>query len=253
MNARIALVLTTVLFASQVAHADKDKRYTVADLKQLVNGKSFQEALEHLDDISPADRTADWDDLGGRAAVGAIDHQREPLAKLQLMLAIEEKYPKIIKHATYNSLRTEVGPKGFAACFDASNEVSECKAFAEKFVDDDAANGKLALAMAKVARRGMFAYGAIPLFTRAIAATKGTAICKDEDLKLSVVASLGLPTDDAAQTQGRTIAGTCWTDLHAPIVDAFKAEPSGYLKTNACALLKARKALTSELSGLCAE
>ena len=76
MVKHIALLVALV---PVVAHADKDKKYTLADLKALVDGKSFTEALEHLDDVSPSERKADWQDLAGRAAVGAVDHAREPL------------------------------------------------------------------------------------------------------------------------------------------------------------------------------
>jgi hypothetical protein len=249
MVKHIALLVALV---PVVAHADKDKKYTLADLKALVDGKSYTEALEHLDDISPSERKADWEDLAGRAAVGAVDHAREPLQKLQLMIGIEEKFPSIVKHSKYNTVRTEVGPKGFAACFDASYDPGECRNFAIKFVDDDAANGKLALAMAKVARKGMFAYNSVPLFKRAVAANKGTATCKDEDLKLATVAALGLPGDDEQQVDGRGLANSCWGDLRAPIIAALKEDDSGYTKTNVCEVLKAHKEVRGEIVALCA-
>ena len=249
MVKHIALLVALV---PVVAHADKDKKYTLADLKALVDGKSFNEALEHLDDISPSERKADWADLAGRAAVGAVDHAREPLQKLQLMIGIEEKFPVIVKHSKYNSVRTEVGPKGFAACFDASYDVGECRNFAIKFVDDDATNGKLALAMAKVARKGMNAYNSVPLFKRAVAANKGPAVCKDEDLELATVAALGLPSDDEQQVDGRGLANSCWGDLRAPIIAALKEDDSGYTKTNVCELLKTRKEVRGEIVALCA-
>jgi hypothetical protein len=253
MVKHIALLVALLSVALvPAARADKDKKYTLADLKALVDGKSFNEALEHLDDISPSERKADWEDLAGRAAVGAVDHAREPLQKLQLMIGIEEKFPSVVKHSKYNSVRTEVGPKGFAACFDASYDPGECRNFAIKFVDDDAANGKLALAMAKVARKGMFAYNSVPLFKRAVAANKGPAVCKDEDLKLATVAALGLPSDDEQQVDGRGLASSCWGDLRAPIIAALKEDDSGYTKTNVCEVLKARKEVRGEIVALCA-
>jgi hypothetical protein len=252
MVKHIALLVALVALVPVVAHADKDKKYTLADLKALVDGKSYTEALEHLDDISPSERKADWEDLAGRAAVGAVDHAREPLQKLQLMIGIEEKFPSIVKHSKYNTVRTEVGPKGFAACFDASYDPGECRNFAIKFVDDDAANGKLALAMAKVARKGMFAYNSVPLFKRAVAANKGAAVCKDEDLKLATVAALGLPGDDEQQVDGRGLANSCWGDLRAPIIAALKEDDNGYTKTNVCEVLKAHKEVRGEIVALCA-
>jgi len=250
MVKHMALLLVVVPLA---AHADKDKKYTLADLKALVDGKSYQEALEHLDDISPSERKADWQDLAGKAAIGAVDHAREPLQKLQLMLAVEERFPVLVKDTKYNSMRTEQGPKGFGACFDASYDPGECRSFAIKFVDDDPSNGKLALAMAKVARKGMNAYNSAPLFKRAVAANKSNAtVCKDEDLRLSTIAALGLPKDDEQQVDGRGITSSCWNDLRVPIVDALKKDDSGYYKDNACDVLKQHKEVRGEVVALCA-
>lgn len=250
MVKHMALVLALV---PMVAHADKDKKYTLADLKALVDGKSYQEALEHLDDISPSERKADWQDLAGKAAIGAVDHARQPLQKLQLMLAVEERFPVLVKDTKYNSMRTEQGPKGFGACFDASYDPGECRSFAIKFVDDDPSNGKLALAMAKVARKGMNAYNSAPLFKRAVAANKANAtVCKDEDTRLMTVAALGLPKDDEQLADGRGVANSCWNDLRGPIVDALKKDDSGYYKDNACDVLKQHKEVRGEVVALCA-
>ena len=106
--------------------------------------------------------------------------------------------------------------------------------------------------MAKVARKGMNAYNAVPLFKRAVAANKGPAVCKDEDLKLATVAALGLPADDEQQGDARGLADACWGDLRAPILAGLKADDNGYTKDNSCAVLKAHKEVRGEVVALCA-
>ena len=237
---RISLSIAAALLAFATLARAEDKKYTLADLKALVADKSYTEAIVHMGDIAPSKRKAEWNDLLGQAATGFAQTGKDPIEKLRNMLAVEEQYPSVVKNAKYSAVRTEWGPKGFATCFDRSYDVSECKTFAIKFIDDDSSNGKLALAMAKVARKGMNAYGAAPLFKRAVAATKATA-CKDTDLSLAVIAALGLPTDYDDFADGKSVAETCFAELKPAIVKALAEDGSGYFKDNSCALLTAKK------------
>ena len=233
------LVVVALTFATSLAHAEKDKKYTLADLKALIAEKDYLEALQHMKDIAPTERKAEWNDLLGQAALGFAQAGKDAIEKLRNMLAIEEMFPTVVKNAKYTALRTEVGPKGFAVCFERSYDVSDCKTYAIKFIDDDSSNGKLALAMAKVARKGMNAYGAAPLFKRAVAATKKGA-CKDADLAHATIAALGLPTDYDDYTDGKSVADSCFTELRPAILKGFE-DANGYYKDNACALLVAKK------------
>jgi hypothetical protein len=119
-----------------------------------------------------------------------------------------------------------------------------------KFIEEDASNGKLALAVAKVARKGMNSANAAPLFKRAVAAAKQAA-CKDSDLSLAVIAALGLPTDYDDYADGKTVAETCFAELKPAIVKEL-ADASGYYKANACALLTAKKD-KANVAKLCAK
>jgi hypothetical protein len=233
-----------------MAHAD-DKKYSLADLKSLVDEKHYQEALMHMTDISPSERKAEWKDLLGMASAGYVENGKDAIEKLRNMLAIEEQFPTVVKNAKYAALRTEWGPKGFDSCFQESYDVGECRKFAIKFVDDDASNGKLALAMAKVARRGMNAYNSTPLFKRAVTATKKAA-CKDEDLRLSAIAALGLPTDYDDYKDGKSVIDSCYNELKPAILKELGTEKTGYYHDNACALLTAKKD-TANVAKLCAK
>jgi len=244
MQLSLIVAVFALTCATLLAHAD-DKKYTLADLKSLVDEKHYQEALLHMGDIAPSERKAEWKDLLGIAATGYAQSGKDAIDKLRAMLAIEEQYPTVVKNPKYAAVRTEWGPKGFAKCFEASYDVSDCKSYAIKFVDDDPANGKLALAMAKVARKGMNAYGAAPLFKRAVATSKKIA-CKDSDLSLSVIAALGLPTDYDDYADGKSVAESCFTELKPAILKEL-ADASGYYKDNACALLATKKEKVGKL------
>ena len=232
------LALAVLTCATTLAHAE-DKKYTLADLKSLVDEKHYLEAITHMSDIAPSERKTEWKDLLGMAATGFAQSGKEPIDKLRNMLAIEEQFPTVVKNAKYAAVRTEWGPKGFDKCFQDSYDVSECRSFAIKFIDDDASNGKLALAMAKVARRGMNAYNSTPLFKRAVAATKKTA-CKDDDLELSAIAALGLPTDNDDYADGKSVVNSCFAELKPAIVKELEKGETGYFKDNACALLTSK-------------
>jgi hypothetical protein len=213
------------------------KKYSIADLKALIQQKSFSEALAHLDDIAPVDRNAEWQEVLGQAAIGTVADGADDISKLQNILVIEKQYPAVLKYSKYVALRTEVGPKGFDVCFQGSYDINACRDYALKFVDDDPSNGKLALTVAKIARRNMFAYGAVAFFKRAIAA-KAPSVCKDSDLELAIVAGLGLPKDDASFGDARTIAGTCWADLKKPVLKELAGNEAGYYHDNVCDFLK---------------
>jgi hypothetical protein len=237
---RISISIAAAVLAFATTARAEDKKYTLADLKALVADKHYTEALQHMSDIAPSERKADWNDVLGQAATGFAQNGKDAIDKLRNMLAVEEQFPSVVKNAKYTAVRTEWGPKGFAACFDRSYDVSECKTFAIKFIDDDASNGKLALAMAKVARKGMNSYGAAPLFKRAVASAKKAA-CKDNDLEIAAIAALGLPTDYDDYVDGKSVVDSCWAELKAPIVKELEKGESGYFKTNSCAILTSKK------------
>jgi hypothetical protein len=237
-----AITILGIALAATSAYADK-KSYTIADLKSLVGSKSYQEAVEHLGDISPSERNADWLAVAADAASGYIAGlSNDDLVKKVLSIEdIDAKYPQVLKSPKYTKARAEIGLKGYEACFKVDYEMNECVQHAMKFIDGDPGNADLALKMSKLVRLNGNAYGALPFFKKALAGKATAAVCKDEDLKLAVVAGVGLPPDyDNAKIAKDIASGTCWEQLKKPIVDAVSAESSGYTHDNGCALLKAK-------------
>jgi hypothetical protein len=237
MRISIALVLGALAFAT-TAHADDDKKYSMADLKSLVGEKHYQEALMHMGDIKPSARNADWKELLGSAAAGYVESSKDDLDRLRVMLTIEEQYPSVVKYAKYATVRASAGPKGFDACFANPYGTDECRSHAIKFVDADAKNGKLVLAVAKVARRGMNPYNSAPLFKRAMAADKKA--CKDSDLSYSTVAAMALPSDHPDFKDGKVVVEGCFPELKAVLLKGFK-DGGSYYKQNVCPIFDAKK------------
>ena len=247
MKHLIALLGIAGSLAAVAATAQADeKKYTMADLKSLVAAKSFKEAVQHLGDISPSERNADWLDVAATAGAGYIGglSNDDLVVKVIAIEKLDGDFPQIIKSPKYTKVRGEIGLKAYEACFQNSYWIDECLQHALKFIDADTGNYDLALKMSKLVRRNANAYGAIPFFKKALGGKNDAAVCKDDDMKLAVVAALGLPPDYDNQKAAREIAGgACWGALQKPIVEAWGAEESGYLHDNGCELLKAKKAV----------
>jgi hypothetical protein len=232
---------------SALAAADSDKKYTLADLKALVQQQAFQEAVEHLGDVAPSARTAEWQDVAGQSAVGIVHSMPEPLQQLAAMIGLEQQYPTIVKHSKYVAMRNELAPRGLGECWDQAN-IDVCLGYAGKFIDSDPTNAKLALAIAKVARHKLTSYSSIPLFKRAAVSNRGT-ICKDEDFVEAVTSSFGLPTDYANAKDGRALAAECWDTVRKPVVDELDKGEASYYRTNACMVMKDKR--DRDLARLC--
>lgn len=246
----LAVVLALSASLAATARAD-DKKFTIADLKALVSQSSFKEAFLHLGDISPSQRNAEWTEVAAAAAggvLGTIDS--EDGTTLALVDQIDRDYPQLLKSPKYLKPRNEQGYKGIEGCFEQTNGywssygLDNCVKLGLRFVDNSGQDRGLALKVAKVARKSMNAYSAVPFFKRALG-PKDTAACKDDDLKLAVVAGLGLPPTYPNAVESRAIMATCWSDLHEPVVAAFDGDSKGgYIQQNTCDFLMGKKLLS---------
>jgi len=253
MKQLITLVVVAVMLSS-VARAGDDKKYSLADLKALVASKSYQEAVIHLADISPSERNAGWLEVATDAAAGYLGglSNDDLVTKVLSIEEIDARHPQLLKSAKYTKVRAEIGLKGYEACFAQSYTLDECLQHAMKFLEGDSGNSDLAFKMSKLVRKSGNAYNAVPYFKRALAGKPSAAMCKDDDVKLAVIAGLGLPTDyDGAKGAREISVGGCWDALKKPIMEAFTAEKSGYTHDNTCTVLKAKSALTADQAKTC--
>ena len=237
-----------------VAFADK-KPYTLADLKTLVSQKSFKEAVDHLGDVPPSERNADWQGVASDAAAGYIGGLSNDnlVTKVLEIEKVDGEYPVILKSTKYTKVRGEVGLKAYQGCFENSYWIDECLDHAYKFIDADAGNTDLAFKMGKLVRLNAKHWASLRYFKKALVSKNTKSMCADEDIKLAVLSGLALPSSYDALPIAKEIAqGACWDNLKKPIVEAFNEDSeNGYVRTNACAFLKAKKALSAEQAKTC--
>jgi len=251
------LLVCSVLAMTSSALADK-KPYTLADLKTLVSQKSYKEATEHLTDVAPSERNAEWLAIAADAAAGYIAglNNDDLVKKILEIERVDSEFPMLLKSPKYSKARMEIGLKGFDACFNHPYLHKECFEHGIKFVDADAPNGELALRMAKLVRRNTTpAAGAASYFKRAIdAAGKGLdSVCRDEDLKLVVKSGFNMPDHyENAKTVRSIAGGPCWNQLRKTVLDEYTAAgETSYERRNTCEILKSQKALSATQARAC--
>jgi hypothetical protein len=249
VKTQVAIALITCAVSTS-AFAD-DKKYTMADLEALVGQKSYKEAYLHLGDISPGARNAKWVDVGAAAAGGFLGQIDGEEAAIAIIDEIDREYPALVKNAKYAKPRAEQGYKSLEKCFGNSYGVEHCTKVAMRFVDVGG-DKAVTLKVAKLARRSMNAYGAVPFFEKAVAADK--AACKDEDAKLAVIAGLGLPEDYDNAKKAKVLMTTCFADMKGEILEAFEADSDGgYTQRSSCDALFKAKMISSMQQKACSK
>lgn len=223
-------VVVCLLVAASIARADKP--YTLADLETLVADRSYEEAVAHLGDVAPSQRTPKWTDVAASATAGLLGTLPDD-AKLGAIDAIDRAYPVLRKTVTYARARAQHGVTGLASCYRASRDC-----------------GKLGLKLAEGGDRGLVIDVArvtaprdpelsVTLWRRVL----DKATCRDPALTQATIAAISNTTP---ATEARAIAQTCWDDVKGALVEAFDhAGKGGYLYKNTCDLLEAKGALSS--------
>jgi hypothetical protein len=252
MTNHLPLVGLVCIALGSSARADDKKQYSMADLKALVEQKSYREVIQHLGDIAPSERKGEWTELAGTAAAGVVSGATRD-EKLQYMMEIEGQYPQVLKSTKYTTVRADSAREAFDTCFDNRYAFQECRDQALKFVDADPKNAKATLGVAKSVRHGMASYGAVPFFKRALAAAaKPATVCKDEDFQIAVVSGLGVPKDDSRLEESIAMTYTCWEDVKGPLMKELTAD-SGSFHDRACDLFASKKTqLPADKEKLCA-
>jgi hypothetical protein len=132
----------------------------------------------------------------------------------------EEKLPKI------GSLQE------FGTCLDQGYELETCLKGAAVFLKKQPAQR---FGAAKLVRVKLNGERALPLFETSLAGKFDKQLCADEDLKLAVIAGLGVPSDYASVPLAKLILGKrCFAELRAAVQKEVEESPDGYTASNAC-------------------
>lgn len=230
--------------------------YEMADLKALEKQGSWQELVEHLEDIPPSKRNADWQGIAERGCANylgtfEIKEDRDAGPPLEVMAQLLKRYPLLKQSKLFMSKRAEVGLKSFQysySLFRHSRGDDKWLTGLEEFVQADTVTTDLPLRAAKLVTSRLVADTAFPFFKMALARS-GKAVCKDPDFHKTVVATF----DEGAWLQELTeiVQRTCWNEVKGPLLTELgKSESSSY-REHVCPVLQAKNALNAEQKAKC--
>jgi hypothetical protein len=225
------------------------KGYTMGDLKALAAKAQWQELLQHIEDVPPAKRGAEWDDLLERSATELLTQYGTESSGYSAFSSAErlvERYPALTKSERFMAKRFEVSKLAFQSCLAESYNASECLRSMQDFLKVGSPPPEVAFHFGKLVRGKLNHYLAVPFFHRGLQGRPANAPeCADQDLGLAVKAGLGLPPPEENARLAREIAGErCFGTLEKALVAQLVArDSSGYEAENICGVLKAKGAL----------
>lgn len=226
--------------------------YSMADLEALASQESWEELAERLGDIVPSARGAAWTALAERAGLAALD-DTDADRGLERAQALLKRYPIIKKSNAFMRQRAEKGLAGFKRCFARAYDGSSCLEGLRAFVADDSANADLAWKAGKLARLRAGNASAVTFFAAASLSKAADERCKDDDLRLAVLAGLSLPRDSDGVIVERSLelaSGPCFESLKGALKDNFSA--GEYYQRNVCGLLISQKLVAGLQAKICA-
>lgn len=225
----------------------KERSYSMADLQALQKKGAWEELLGHAEDVAPTQRGAAWEALVEKAAIGYMEQLATNTAAFEGVFTSQrllKRYPHLLASQAFMTKRGEAGKTASEICLRESYRGQHCIDMMKDFLETSNTSPEVGFAFGKITRRNQNHYVAVPFFKWALDRKKDAAMCGDEDMKLAVIAGLGLPPDYENAAGARDIAANaCWDSLRAEIEKALIDNPSGYYRDNACAVMKAKGAL----------
>lgn len=230
----LSLVLAVPAFA--------DGKATLEDLQAMARDGSFDELLEHAEDVPAAKRTDEWRSVVTKAATAVVERDESRAATLSA------RYPFLSKDAAFAKTSGAASVSVLEKCLRderLKDPLGDCVSAFRRAKPP----ASTLVAAAKLVRRTWNPAAPLDLWADAVSADK--TICSDSALHEAVVAGLELPRDAERAGLARTLAfETCWSALQ-PVMKAKLVGASSALLANSCTALRAKKALTELQSELC--
>ena len=250
--AATAQATPTTTNASATPH---DARYTLADLRVLAQQSAWRELADHIEDVPPSARDAEWTAIAQRAALGVLADrsQRGPAEGIVVAHALLARYPALRASKDFMAKRAEIGREAFARCFDDHFEAERCAAEIAPFALASPDDRVLAFRLGKLVPPRVRGWYAVPAFAIAID-KKGDARCNDADVKRAVISGLGLPKSGHEDVVAESVAlasSICSAELRAAVRDGMDGVARDYL-VNTCPFMK-NAGLSSLQTKLCDE
>jgi hypothetical protein len=252
--ARLPIAAALIVVLATIARADDRKLYTLADLKALAKQQAWSELVDHLEDIPPASRDADWRDVAQQAGLGALTLAGHggPGEGLSVSETLLDRYPVLKDSKDFMAKRATLGYAAFEQCFAKLKWAESCVAVLDRFVQTDPSNTDVAFRLAKLVPQQLHRWYAVPAFAVAIQ-KKDDARCKDPDVRVAVIAGLHLPADgheDIVKPSIELASNTCWSALRDAVQDGMADTANDYLK-NTCPFMKTRISFSPLLTKRC--
>jgi hypothetical protein len=247
------LTLAVLSIGASAWAADK---YEMADLQALEKQSSWEELFDHLEDISPSKRDANWNGMAERASSHLLEAQKVDEHTAEGLLAaadrVLQRYRFLKQSKAFMAKRAEVGLKAFGYTYSNYRHSRGDDEWIDKmkeFVTADTVTADLPQQAAKKVQVYLVAYCAWPFWKMAM--DRGAVVCKDADFHKSIIAAIDdgvwkAETTDVAQNK-------CWSDLKAPLLAELDRGKSEGFKKNACPLLRAKSALSTAQTAKCNE
>lgn len=243
-----------------LASTAEARNYDLADLDALAKQSSWQELLDHAEDIGPSQRTAHWSQLVEQAAVGVLaglDTDKVAFTGLGAADDLTRRYPLLHSSKPFMAKRADVGLRAFTRCFELTRrDNSATKMCADRlagFSDGDPDNADLAqrsiaLIDANIHYRSAAAFS---IYYRMI--KKSAKECSSAAAKWPVIEALALDKTDPRVAQAREVAaGPCWEQMKNDLVDALTTPHDGaHYFENSCGFLVDKKALATLQTNRC--
>lgn len=241
----ISLVLTLALGAT----------YELADLKALESQQGWRELVDHLQDIVPSKRDAEWKGLAERGLVGLLDTlDLKDAQKAQRALdeidAQLKRWAWLKQSKPFLAKRADVGLKAFAMTYGNSRHSAGDDPWRDalkEFVAADPVTADLNLRAGKLVTSRLVADVAIPFFKAALA-TGGKALCKDAEVQKALLAAW---EDGSFKDDATAMTDTCWDELKAPLTASLAKAPYAARKNALCPYLTAKKAVPADQQKQC--
>lgn len=208
--------MRTLLLAVLLPLSASAATYELADLKALEKDQSWRELVDHLTDLVPSKRDAEWKALAERACTGVLDAAEvKDVPSAEAMLAqlegLLKKFTWLKDSRPFMARRAEVGLKALGWTYQTSRHSTGDDPWLDSlkaFVAADTQTPDIALRGAKLVTSRLVAEVAFPLL-RAALARGGKAVCKDADLQQ---ATLGALEDGAWKQEVGEVLTTCWAE-----------------------------------------
>jgi len=227
---------------------------SMADLRSLAQQRAWAELVDHLEDIPPVSRDAEWRSLAQQAALGALTlaGQRGPVDGIDMSEALLVRYPALKESRDFMSKRADLGIQAFERCFQKDRRADDCALHFKAFVEGDPTNQDLAFRVGKLLPPRSYARLAVPAFAVAIQ-KKDDPRCQDPDVKRAVLSGLSLPNagnEDVVAESIQLGSNLCWQALQPSITDRMGGDSTDYLK-NTCRFVGAKGALPRLMTKTC--